>query len=126
MNNKIQEGQRKPETKSNDLNPIISTTKEFIVLVPSKIVYCLAEGNYCRLFLESGEMLFLCKQIGSIEKLLPSKLFLRVHHSYLVNLTYVNQFLKKDGGRLQLATGHSIPVSRRRKQTVIRKWGNLS
>ena len=51
------------------------------------------------------------------EKALPK--FWRVHRSHLVNPAYVTGTLT-EGGNLMLKDGTLIPVSRRRKQVVIR------
>jgi two-component system, LytTR family, response regulator len=113
---------RGSNTQSTGSHLLFSTAREHIILEPSKIVFCMAEGNYSRLYMQNGKTVFLCKQIGYLESLLPASLFARVHHSYLVNWAYVSGFLKKGGGVLQLLTGQCIPVSRRRKLETLRRW----
>ena len=45
--------------------------------------------------------------------------FLRVHRSHLVNLQYVKEFIKSDGGYLVLKDKKTIPVSVRKRAEVV-------
>ena len=45
--------------------------------------------------------------------------FLRVHQSHLVNLQYVKEFIKSDGGYLVLKDKKTIPVSVRKRAEVV-------
>jgi two-component system LytT family response regulator len=47
--------------------------------------------------------------------------FLRVHHSYLVNLNEVRKYNRGEGGSLQMSDGASIDVSRSRKEVLLKK-----
>ncbi|MFL0132424.1 LytR/AlgR family response regulator transcription factor, partial [Tenacibaculum maritimum] len=45
--------------------------------------------------------------------------FLRVHQSHLINIQYVKEFIKSDGGYLILKNKDSIPVSVRKRNELI-------
>jgi len=47
--------------------------------------------------------------------------FLRVHHSYLINLNEIEKYIKGDGGYLIMSDGTNIDVSRSRKEMLIKK-----
>ena len=47
--------------------------------------------------------------------------FLRVHHSFVVNLNEVEKYAKGDGGYLIMTDGSNIDVSRSRKEILIKK-----
>ena len=47
--------------------------------------------------------------------------FLRVHHSYLVNLNEVSKYIKGEGGYLIMSDDSSIDVSRSRKEMLLKK-----
>ena len=44
---------------------------------------------------------------------------MRTHQSHLVNLNYVKEFIKFDGGYLMLTDGSNVPVSVRKRVEVI-------
>lgn len=59
------------------------------------IVYCVAEGNYCRIFTKDGESTLWCKRIGDVLKELNDRRFIKVSQSILLNSTYIGQVNKK-------------------------------
>lgn len=91
---------------------------EFVAV--NQIIYCKSEGSYTAICL-SNKQILVSKNIGEFEELLSEHSFLRVHKSYLVNLSHVTAFLKIDGGILEMTSGDQIPVSRRRKESVMQK-----
>ncbi len=54
------------------------------------ILYVEAERNYCRIFTKTKEYL-LTMPMKSLEDKLPAALFQRIHRSYIVNLTQVDE-----------------------------------
>ena len=52
-----------------------------------------------------------------------STVFVRVHKSYLVNISQITIYNKKEGGSLKLTNGASIPVSRKRRPSFLLKIG---
>lgn len=83
------------------------------------ILYCEADGIYTTFFLESGEEILVSKNLKEYESMLQLFHFLRVHHSFLVNLEKVEKFDKTDGGHLILSNHRKIPVSHRKKEQVL-------
>ncbi|RZK14561.1 MAG: DNA-binding response regulator, partial [Pedobacter sp.] len=55
--------------------------------------------------------------------LLPEKWFLRPHQSYLVNVLYVDKFLKS--GTIVLKDKTEIPVSGRRKDYILQHINHI-
>ena len=46
--------------------------------------------------------------------------FLRVHHSYIVNLNEVSKYVRGDGGYLVMTDGATVNVSRSRKEALLK------
>ena len=61
----------------------------------SSIIYCEAEGAYTKVFIKEKPML-ISRTLGDVEELLPPDLFQRIHHSTLINVSYISQFLRSD------------------------------
>ena len=89
----------------------------------SQIIYCQAEGSYTKVFFAGKKHILVSKSLGDIEELLPPSLFIRVHHSTVVNIDYVTHFVRTDGGYVKLQTGEQLPVSKSKKETVMNKLG---
>jgi len=87
------------------------------MLLVKDILYCVAEGESTCIHLINGtEPTSVCRSLKEVEGLLRNKGFFRVHHSYLVNLNYMDRYIKGDGGDIIMTDGSCIPVSRQRKQ----------
>jgi len=105
--------------KENDLESrIVLHTLEFLqVLQLKEILYCQSEGGYTTFFLTEGRKLMISKPLKFYDELLPEKWFLRPHQSYLVNILYVDKFLKV--GTIVMKDKTEIPVASRRRDYII-------
>ena len=63
------------------------------------------------------------KALGDVEELLPPELFQRIHHSSLVNISYISQFLRSDGGYVVLTSGEKLSVSKAKKEMLMTRLG---
>ena len=55
-----------------------------------------------------------------MEELLEDFCFLRVHHSFVVNINEVEKYVKGEGGYLIMCDGSKIDVSRSRKESLLK------
>lgn len=90
---------------------------EFITI--DHIVYCEADNNYTIFHLLDGTKTTISKTLKDIEAMLDHQHFQRVHQSFLVNLTRIRRYVKKNGGYLIMSTGENIAVSRSKKEELI-------
>lgn len=101
-------------------------TPEGLTMQPiGDILYCEASSSYTILHLIKGAKIVSAKTLKEYEELLEAHRFFRVHHSHVVNLNYVEKYIKGDGGQLILSNGISIPVSRSRKDMVVGQLQNM-
>jgi len=98
---------------------VLSTSEKLHVVEIRNILRCESDNYYTHFFFQDGSRLMISKTLKEVEELLGDKQFVRPHKSHLVNLSYINNFLKKDGGCLLLKDGSKIPVSRRKKEKII-------
>jgi two-component system LytT family response regulator len=61
--------------------------------------------------------------LQDIDPLLTPYGFIRVHQSHLVNKEYISSFSKKEGFNLLLENGEIIPVSKNKKEEVVKELG---
>lgn len=105
--------QRKPDKIS------LHTLDKIIIVNLEDIIRCEADNNNTVFFLGKGKKIFVTKTLKYFADLLADYEFLRVHQSHLVNLQYIEAFIKTDGGYLMLKNEETVPVSVRKKQEVI-------
>lgn len=89
-------------------------------LDPNEIIYCESDGNYCNIFLENNQKLFVTQILKNVEEKLPTELFYRVHNSFVVNLNKVREYQKNEGFII-LSNNKKIPVSRNKKNFFLEK-----
>jgi two-component system, LytTR family, response regulator len=85
--------------------------------VPIKeILYLSSEGNYTNIYLENKQKIVSSRNLGDYENLLESVHFYRIHHSTIINLSKIHEYLKGEGGSVILTDGTELDVSKRRKK----------
>lgn len=99
---------------------ILHTADNLHVVPVSEIIRAEADSNYTMFWLSGDRHILVSRTIKEFEKLLSASGMLRVHQSHLVNLCYVDRFVKKDGGYLILKDSIPIPVSQNLKKKVIK------
>lgn len=115
--------------KNNDLSfqKIALPTLHGYELIPiNNIVYCESSSNYTDVHLSNGKHLLISRTLKDIEELLDIKPFFRVHNSYLVNLQYAVRYVKGEGGYLVLSNDATVPVSRSKKEELLKFITHLS
>ncbi len=83
------------------------------------ILFCEAEGPYTRFYITGADNILVSRNLKEFEEMLTPLGFLRTHHSYVVNPAKIKIYDKTDGGALILDSGHSVPLSQRRKDLVL-------
>lgn len=101
-----------------------SQDKIQVIDIPD-IVRCESSGSYTLFCTSDGEQVLVTRTLKEYDQLLSSQGFLRVHQSHLVNLDYVREFVKSDGGYLVMKDKSEVPVSSRKKSTVLSVLGEL-
>jgi two-component system, LytTR family, response regulator len=94
---------------------------EFIPI--EEIIHCEADNNYTLLYLSNQRKIMASKTLKEFELLLENENFFRVHHSHLVNLDHLLRYIKADGGSILLSNQSIIPVSRTKKEELLKKIG---
>jgi two-component system LytT family response regulator len=93
-----------------------STMEGLVMVNAEEILYCESDSAYCKLIFTDGHSMLLSKTLKEVEEALHQEPFCRIHHSYLVNMDYVQKYIKGEGGEVVMSNGISLPVSRTRKQ----------
>lgn len=105
---------------NKEKNLAITTYEGIVFLEVDKIIRCEADLNYTRFILTDNKTFISSKTLKEYDELLcVQDNFLRVHRSHLVNMDYVLKIKKE--GMLILKDNSSVPVSRRRKEEVVRR-----
>ncbi|WP_324267601.1 LytR/AlgR family response regulator transcription factor [Saccharopolyspora mangrovi] len=97
-----------------------------ILLAVSEVVVAESAGNTVWLRTDLGRFRCAVRGLGNIAGQFSECGFMRVHRSYLVNLSRVREVERRDSGELELTVddnGTTIPVSRSRAKVVAAALG---
>lgn len=90
----------------------------FEVLEISDILYCEADDNYTKIYLNKGQKL-VSKTLKYFEDSLSPQGFVRTHKSYLVNVSKIVRYRKGKGGSIVLSSGKELAVSSSKKGVLL-------
>ncbi len=105
--------------KSNKRLALHSQDKIEIVEV-GNIIRCESNINYTNFFFENGKTMLVTKTLKEFDKILSDFGFYRVHQSHLINIDHLKEYIKIDGGYLKMKDGSSVPISTRKKSSVLK------
>jgi len=100
----------------------LPTIKGLELLPVDRITCCTGEANYSSVWLTDGSSRMISKNIKYLEeKLQPFQQFIRIHHSAIINLDHMDEYVKGKGGYVILSDGKNLNVSRQRKQELLKR-----
>lgn len=100
----------------------LSTSNGLIFVKLAEILYCESSGNYTNFFLFNDKKIMVSRQLGEYEKLLPEINFTRIHDKYIINLSFIKEYIKGSGGDVVLENGKELPVASRRKEEFLARF----
>ncbi len=87
----------------------------------SNIVYLESAGEYVRLHLTDGTSLVTLFRLKNMESELQSSQFMRVHRSYIINLSHISGYTK---GRVFLSNDDYVPIGENYKEQFLNYVNN--
>lgn len=103
-------------------NICIKSKNQHNIVFCHDIIYCKAEGSYTQIYLRDMKSFLVSAIIKRIAGKLPEELFVRCHHSYLININEVVSFSRKEA---ILSTNTKIPISRRKYNNISKRLTSL-
>jgi len=100
----------------------VPTIEGFELIPVDQVIYLEANDNYTYIFLKNKTRVIASRILKELEEQLSGfSFFIRVHHSYMVNLNEVTKYIRGEGGYLVMSDGSTVNVSRSRKDALM-KW----
>lgn len=105
---------------------VLKTSNSIYVIDVQDIIRCESDSSYTKFFLKDSRKIMVSKVLKEYAELLKDSGFIRVHKSHLINLNYIDRFNKTDGGYLIMKDTSSVPVSQRKRDTILDFFENLT
>jgi two-component system LytT family response regulator len=110
----------KQEPQNNSIP--LPTLHGLVFVKQSEIIYCESQGNYTNFYLDGNRKIVVSRQLGEYEKILPENLFIRIHDKYIINQTFIVEYVKGIGGEIKLVNGIILPVAVRKKDALLQRF----
>ena len=118
LEKRLQQLQEKVE-RLNRIGIRLSEEPEIIFLSTDQISYCESKGNKTIIYLSNGECHLANGTLGSFEKVLGVKHFIRVHHQYLINLLHLERYNRATSNVLVKGQKRPLNVSNNYKGKLL-------
>lgn len=80
-----------------------------------------ADGSYSKIHFFDKSFILASKSLKIFEELLEDKCFMRIHHSFLININKIDKYIKGNGGQVVMDNGKVIDVSLRKKDEFLKR-----
>ena len=108
------------DNKTQEDKIAISTTEGLEFIAIKNILHIESNSNYSKIFFQNNRTLTVTKLLKDFEDMLLPYHFYRVHNSHLINLNYIQKYLRGNGGRVIMQDGTEIEVARRKKEEFLK------
>jgi two-component system, LytTR family, response regulator len=98
----------------------LSTQQGLLFVKIDDIMYLEASSCYTYIVMSDKTKHLASKTMATFEEVLnDNALFFRTHKSHIVNLKFIKQYIRGEGGELIMQDGNNIALSRNRKQEFL-------
>ncbi len=98
---------------------VVEASSQLHFLPVTEIIYLKSDKNYTDIVCKNQKVLLSTKTIKHHEAKLPSILFFRIHHSFLINLHHLTCIKKQSELIACMSNGDTLPISARKKKEVL-------
>jgi two-component system LytT family response regulator len=113
---------KKMVQRTSDEKLAVPTASGFDLISIQDILWCKSDGMYTTFYLLNKSKVISSRNLGTFEDQLTQNNFFRIHHSIMINMRWVKQYVKGKGGSVVLADGVKLQVSQRRKAEFMNRF----
>lgn len=98
---------------------VVEASSQLHFLPVTEIIYLKSDKNYTDIVCKNKKVFLSTKTIKHHEEKLPSILFFRIHHGFLINLHHLTSIKKQSELIACMSNGDALPISARKKKDVL-------
>jgi len=108
------------EKKIKDTIALSASQGLFFVKI-NDIMYLEGDNCYTHVMMSDGKKYLVSKTLSNFDDILTEdNTFFRAHKSYVINLNYIKQYVRGDGGEIIMADDKTISLSRNKKEDFLK------
>lgn len=108
-----------------DTSLVLHTSEGMHIVKLNQIIRCQSDNYYTKFFLTNEKVYMVSKTLKENEELLNYDTFVRVHKSHLINIKHIQSYMRNNLSYLLMSDNSRIPVSRRKREIVLKLINNL-
>lgn len=109
--------------KTSNKRIALNSVDKVQVVNVDDILQCESQKNYTLFYLTNKKQVLVTRTLKEFEDMLEGDNFLRVHHSHLINVKHLKEYVKTDGGYAVMSDNSQVPVSVRKKEHLLSLLG---
>jgi two-component system LytT family response regulator len=109
--------------KTSNKRIALNSADKVQVVNVDDIIQCESQKNYTLFYLTNKKQVLVTRTLKEYEDMFEGDNFLRVHHSHLINVKHLKEYVKTDGGYAVMSDGSQVPVSVRKKEQLLSLLG---
>ena len=94
---------------------------DLMFLEQKDIVYCSSEGGFTHIFTIKNKKITVSKRLKTVLDLLSDNSFVRIHHSHIINLDYIDCYRKNRHALCSINHRNSTPYLKNKNDRFLRK-----
>ncbi len=98
---------------------ILNTSDNTYIIDIKDIIRCNSDNNYTIFHLVNNKKITTSKTLKDYENLLPEEKFMRIHRSHIINIDYITKINKRGTGFVCMKNNSEIPISPRKKDSLL-------
>ena len=107
----------------DDMNHLAVPTSRGVTFIQfDEIIRLQADSNYTQIIREDSGNLYASKTLKYFENILPTSHFFRPHQSHLINVKYMDHFIRQDGGYIVMRDGTEIALARSKRREFLDRY----
>jgi len=108
------------EKKIKDTIALSASQGLFFVKI-NDIMYLEGDNSYTHVIMNDGKKYLVSKTLSNFDDILTEdNIFFRAHKSYVINLNYIRQYVRGDGGEIIMVDNKTISLSRNKKEDFLK------
>ena len=120
--NDLQHFFEKMKTERGKNKKLAVSTVEGVLLLPiADIIRLEALGSYCTIYLTQRKKIVASKSMSEFEPQLDKLDFIRVHKSHIININFIERYVRGEGGAVVMPDGAEVSVSRSMKTELLER-----
>lgn len=113
------------EKKIKDTIALSASQGLFFVKI-ADIMYLEGDNCYTHVVTSDGKKYLVSKTLSNFDDILTDyNSFFRAHKSFLINLNYIKQYVRGDGGEILMTDNKSISLSRNKKEDFLKFFAKV-